>query len=366
MKIANSMIDMESQHTLTISYSRKETILLGSTSSGNSAAKATTPETLAGQLQDQLDISQKAINALQQEQAQSAQSVNNDPASQYGVSDEDKLKIELLQSLLKLLTGKNYHFQTIQPQTNSGTNLDQLKAIISQARQSLQSVKAQSQQGSGLEVQVAESYQESEQLNFKADGVVHTADGQEINFNVQLNMSREYAQQSSTTVQAGKAVDPLEINFDGTAAQLTTTKYSFDLNSDGTAEQISFLKPGSGFLALDANNDHKIDDGSELFGPKSGNGFSDLAKYDSDHNGWIDENDPIFDKLQIWTKDANGNDQLFSLGQKGIGAIFLGNVSAQFALKDPANVSQGESQQAGVFLKENGTAGTVQQIDLVV
>ena len=29
----------------------------------------------------------------------------------------------------------------------------------------------------------------------------------------------------------------------------------------------------------------------ELFGTKSGNGFADLAKYDSDGNGWIDEAD---------------------------------------------------------------------------
>ena len=367
MKIANSMIELESQHTLTTSYSRKETILLGSTSSGNSSsAKQNTPESLAGQLQDQLDISQKALAALQQEKTQSAKSVSSDPSNQYGISDEDKFKIELLQSLLKLLTGKNYQFQTLQPQSNSGTDLDQLKAIISQAQQSLQNVQTQSSQGSGLQVQVAESYQETEQLNFKAGGVVQTADGREINFDVQLNMSREFAQQSNISLQAGKGVDPLVINFDGTAGQLTNTKYSFDLNSDGAAEQISFLKPGSGFLALDTNNNHKIDDGSELFGPKSGNGFSDLTKYDSDHNGWIDENDPIFDKLQIWTKDASGNDQLFSLGQKGIGAIFLGNISAQFNLKDQANVSQGESQQAGIFLKENGTAGTVQQIDLMV
>ena len=29
----------------------------------------------------------------------------------------------------------------------------------------------------------------------------------------------------------------------------------------------------------------------QAFGTKTGNGFSELAEYDSDGNGWIDEND---------------------------------------------------------------------------
>ena len=41
--------------------------------------------------------------------------------------------------------------------------------------------------------------------------------------------------------------------------------------------------------ALDINEDGKINDGKELFGTASGNGFGDLAAYDQDNNGWIDE-----------------------------------------------------------------------------
>ena len=39
--------------------------------------------------------------------------------------------------------------------------------------------------------------------------------------------------------------------------------------------------------------------------------FKDLAEYDEDHNGWIDENDSIFSKLKVWTKDENGNVSVF-------------------------------------------------------
>ncbi|MDI6602302.1 MAG: hypothetical protein QME46_11105 [Thermoanaerobacteraceae bacterium] len=38
----------------------------------------------------------------------------------------------------------------------------------------------------------------------------------------------------------------------------------------------------------------------------TGNGFQELMQFDDDSNSWIDENDDIFDKLRIWTKDSDG------------------------------------------------------------
>ncbi|MGE5583610.1 MAG: hypothetical protein ACM3X9_13910 [Bacillota bacterium] len=186
-----------------------------------------------------------------------------------------------------------------------------------------------------------------------------------INFQTQLTMSRQFIASSNITIKGkGAPIDPLVINFDGNAGDLTTVKYSFDLDMDGTGEEISFLREGSGFLALDLNNDGVVNDGSELFGPSSGNGFSELAQYDSDQNGWIDENDAVFDKLRIWSKDSTGKDVLFGLGQKGIGAIFLGNISARYTFNNAENQTLGQAQKAGIFLREDDSAGTVQQIDL--
>lgn len=127
------------------------------------------------------------------------------------------------------------------------------------------------------------------------------------------------------------------------------------------------MKKGSGFLALDRNNDGKVNNGSELFGTKSGNGFKDLMIYDTDGNGWIDENDPIFDKLRVWVKNDSGEDRLIGLGEVGIGAIYLGNVETPFTLTDSENEERlGILKQSGIFLKENGEAGIVQNIELAV
>ena len=125
----------------------------------------------------------------------------------------------------------------------------------------------------------------------------------------------------------------------------------------------SYVKKGSGFLAYDKNNDGIINDGNELFGPKTGDGFLELAEFDEDNNGWIDENDSIYNKLRIWTIAEDGTKKLFALGQKGIGAIYLENVNTAFSLKSQQNNLNGKIQKSGIFLRENGTAGTIQHID---
>jgi hypothetical protein len=45
--------------------------------------------------------------------------------------------------------------------------------------------------------------------------------------------------------------------------------------------------------------DGRVNDGRELFGPITGDGFAELAAYDDDGNNWIDENDGIYDNLSI-------------------------------------------------------------------
>lgn len=220
---------------------------------------------------------------------------------------------------------------------------------------------------SGFRIQSGYSYAEAEQTSFATEGTVVTASGREIKFNVEMSMSRTFYEEASTIIDLGAVslTDPLVINLDTEAASVSDQKFYFDLDADGHAEQISRLNAGSGFLALDKNGDGVINDGSELFGTKSGNGFADLAQYDQDGNGWIDEADEIFSKLLIWQKDENGKDVLRGLGAAGVGAIYLGNVSTEFSLNSQIdNKTNAVVRQTGMFLYENGEAGTMQQIDL--
>lgn len=221
--------------------------------------------------------------------------------------------------------------------------------------------------GYGVEYDRHESYAESEQTTFAASGTVRTADGREIGFDLSLTMSRSYAVESDVSLRLGDAArrkDPLVLNFAGNAASLTDTRFAFDIDSDGQQDQINFVGAGSGFLMLDRNGDGKATDGSELFGAASGDGFADLASLDGDGNGWIDENDAAYSQLSVWSRSESGADQYRSLQEAGVGAVALANVATPFDLKTAGNETLGQIRTSGIFLRENGEAGTIQQIDL--
>lgn len=211
-------------------------------------------------------------------------------------------------------------------------------------------------------------YTEAESTTFATSGIVRTADGRDINFNMEVSMSRAFtASINSLEVESYIKTDPLMINLDTDIGSVSDQKFFFDLDTDGKEEEISFAGKGSGFLALDRNGDGKINDGSELFGTKSGDGFKDLAAYDADGNGWIDENDAIFSQLKIWTKDEDGKDKLISLKDADVGAIYLGNADTQFSLKDDDHKLNGEIKKTGIYLHESsGEVGTVNHVDLTV
>lgn len=208
---------------------------------------------------------------------------------------------------------------------------------------------------------------EQEVTSFTGTGKAYTEDGRVIDFGVSIGMSRSFARYTQiSTTQNTVLQDPLVINVASSVTRISDQKFLFDLNCDGEDEKISKLCSGSGFLALDKNGNGKVDDGTELFGAQSGNGFKDLQKYDSDGNGWIDENDKVWNELSVWMKNEDGSDKMLSLKNAGLGAIFLRKAGTEFTEKGNDGETTGVIRSTGVFLHENGEAGTVQQVDLAV
>ncbi|HJV74215.1 MAG TPA: hypothetical protein VJ654_08350 [Noviherbaspirillum sp.] len=222
--------------------------------------------------------------------------------------------------------------------------------------------------GFGIEYESHRVHSETEQTSFHAQGIIRTQDGKEISFELALGMQRSFTERSDISLRAGDGIrkDPLVLNFDGTAAQLQSQRFSFDLDSDGQAENAPLLSGNSAYLALDRNDNGKIDSGSELFGAASGNGFSELALYDSDGNGWIDESDPVFGRLQLWLPHADGAGKLETLAQHGVGALLLAHADTPFEIQDADHRLLGAVRASSVYLSENGKVGSLQQIDLVV
>jgi len=192
-------------------------------------------------------------------------------------------------------------------------------------------------------------------------GQFQTADGRSISLDLSYSMQRSYSATGiSASVSSGAAKDPLVLNFDGLGARLRADRYDFDLDSDGADDSVATLASGSAYLALDRNGDGQINNGSELFGTLSGDGFADLTAYDVDGNGFIDEADPVFSQLSLFRP----NDTLRTLASRDVGAI-LGNIDSPARLTDANNQSLGQLRATGFYLSNSGGAGLVQQVDLV-
>lgn len=362
MKIAESAIQLASSHTAIQYQERQESLTVWK--NGKEAKRA-----------EHKNVKEHALKHQAQQLAKEASKVSLSQAAQQRVAEVPEssesvvpgeaeklmsdLNMRILKALFERLTGR--HFRTI----------DAVAAQQAQAAEETTTPPAEQPAGNqndwGLLYEHREVYHESETTQFAAQGVVTTADGQQIEIGIEMNMSRSFTSVVEETLQAGEVrlKDPLVLNFDGSAAQLTQKTFSFDIDADGSDDQVAFVGPRSGLLALDANSDGAINDGKELFGALSGDGFADLAVYDGDQNGWIDENDTIFSQLRIWMKTASGEDQLFALAEKGVGAIYLGRVDTPFSIKDTENALQGQVRATGLFLHEDGRVGAMQQLDLV-
>lgn len=279
------------------------------------------------------------------------------------VDAKGRLQMLILQHLYETMTGRKLVLQAPEDIPPSARNTEGQEQTLD-----ISLAGPAPAGGMGIIYQRQSYYAEAESFSLTARGAVRTADGREIAISAALHMSREYVEQSSLTITAGNVVmtDPLVINFDGLGAQLDTDRFEFDLDSDGSPEQIAHLRPGSGYLALDKNADGRIGNGGELFGPQTGRGFEELAQYDDDGNGFIDEGDSIYHQLRIWQRHEDGSQTLMALGDVGLGAIYLGHIATPLQLTGPDNETLGEITHSGIYVREDGSTGVIQQINLAV
>ncbi len=374
MKISSHSVSFASKHTSSSLHVQRERLEVWTGDNPNrqqvseEESSSGTPDASQLVKPDRVEVDTSATEEASEVEGETS----NNPKTQ----EELELEI-LLQSVSVFLEGTNLEFR------DPGT--DDIREAYVEGEERIESIedgetslndpgRAEEQTGVqnegnqpdwGLEYNRHERYEEQESLSFQAEGTVKTADGQNISFDVSLNMARKFVHESSTEIRAGNAEvkDPLVINFDGDAADLSEDRFEFDLDMDGTMESLNTLETGSGFLAYDKNENGEVDDGSELFGPSTGNGFEELATYDRDGNRFIDESDPIYDDLYVMKPASDGSMEAVSADQLDVGAIFLGSSDTSFSFKNGMDL-QGELRRSGIYLKENGEAGTVQQIDL--
>jgi hypothetical protein len=132
---------------------------------------------------------------------------------------------------------------------------------------------------------------------------------------------------------------PIVINFENGDYRLTgkNAPVLFDIRGDGHPLLMGWTAAGAdeAFLWLDRNHNGRVTSGAELFGNftplQNGhlakNGFEALAEFDANHDGVIDDHDPIWPRLQLW-RDLNHNgisepSEISQIDASGVTAIDL-------------------------------------------
>lgn len=385
MQIESSTMAMQSKNSAYSRYEKTEQLKVGF-----AAANASEQQQVALSASSTVIHETYSLSSFQQMQQQSSASslkntaeamakkqneANNqravssvdgaDGGAGFNLSAKDKLKLLILMQLLQ-------RFQK-DPKLMKELGLDQLglgyNTGASEAQNSQGDAGVTNPPAANIDYSTQERLYQSETAQFSAAGQVKTADGQTISISIALNMSRETLQTADTSIRLASATkDPLVINFDGTAAELSEQRFSFDLSANGQKDLIPQLLGNRAFLALDKNGDGTINDGSELFGALTGDGFSDLAGYDDDKNGWIDQNDAVFSKLKLWKNAGTDAQKLVGLAAAGIGALYTGSAATSFHVQEANNAQSnlGVIQATGLFLNEDGSTGTIQHVDLSV
>jgi hypothetical protein len=136
-------------------------------------------------------------------------------------------------------------------------------------------------------------------------------------------------------VDGSAASTPLVISFDGAPVEYASSMATFDINGESSV-LTDWPTAKTPWLAVDWNENGRIDDGSELFGSgvvlsngqHAENGFIALAELDVNHDGVVDAKDPMFGKLVLWS-DANADrtsssSELETLASRGVSSISVG------------------------------------------
>ncbi len=372
MKIAAFNVELQSSRQFTQSFEVRERLELWRDSTPSPGRAEVNISDAARRAQRADGAAAKAqLFALQGGAMQADPSLADQAQATAGAELDDAVdndpQLSMLIRLIEVLTGepvRRFRMSDLEGAASADTGAD---AALPAQSATTAALPPAPRAGFGLEYDFSASYTESETTSFSAAGVVRTADGAEIRFELGFAMSRSYSESVSLSVRAGdpRLKDPLVLDFGGPAAALSDVRFEFDLDADGTLDQMPVLG-GSGLLAFDRNHNGRIDDGRELFGPSTGNGFAELAALDEDGNGWIDEGDAAWSQLRVWRPDAEGKGSVQSLKEAGVGAFYLGRVDTAFSLNNTANETQGLMRASSIYLRADGSAGTVSQIDLAV
>lgn len=240
-----------------------------------------------------------------------------------------------------------------------GSSIEKIQAQVAEQRQHASAVAGSNPESTVNVTQWSYRYQE---LHANLSGELSLADGSALQWSFDLAMREEqfsYRQFTESSLQ-----DPLIVSLSGNPVELARKGTNFDFYGNGERYQLPDLGKGQFYLMRDRNQNQQLDSGLELFGPRTGQGFAELAALDDNQNSFIEKSDSQWQSLHLWSRQHG----LQSLEQAGIQAISAESVATSFGLYD-GEALLGRIARSGIFVGEPSVSdayriGLVQQVDL--
>lgn len=196
-----------------------------------------------------------------------------------------------------------------------------------------------------------------QQLSASFTGEVSLSDGTSMQWDFQFaQIESEF---NFVLQRAAEVKDPLVLSLDG-SYRATGQWLNFAMSSDSQG-RLDKLSGAQYYLVHDKNQNGRADDGSELFGPTSGQGFAELAQLDDDGNGFIDQADHAFNQLYAWQPDQG----LRSLSAVQIGALSVTSAATSFDYYQQEQL-QARLSRSGIALTTDRQVALLQQVDFTV
>lgn len=277
-------------------------------------------------------------------------------------------KLLVMRRLLEALTGKRIELVKAEDLEIGATDQQAIDALAGQAAAADASTTAPrvaARTGWGLELDIERTHIETTAVNFTAQGSIVTEDGHVVTFDASFVKQSASVDVEKITLRAGDAQlrDPLVLLYSGTHAELTQDLQEFDLDANGSVERLPTLANGA-YVVQDINHNGRVDDGKELLGALSGDGFADLTAMDRDGNGFVDAGDTGFASLYLWTPGQAEASALTSLADAGLLGLHTGKVSTPFELESADGNLAGRVRSTGIYLTTDGVVRPLEQIDV--
>jgi hypothetical protein len=179
---------------------------------------------------------------------------------------------------------------------------------------------------------LALEYRKTETVSFSATGNFLTADGQEVGFNLEMNFSRQILAEKALSVNFAEAMSqPLNIQYDGFASQITQTSFSFTLDCCKPGEEITLEDSPQAETAKPAEiaAESKVEENTDVAAAEE----TETTPVDAEEEASSIDANSFFERLRIWAKDRDENHPPVMFGVKGVGVIFHEDKGMEFTLK---------------------------------